>query len=316
VKKISVVVPCYNDSNSIRHMRDRVKKVFETKLQNYDYEIIFVDDCSLDNTWNEIENVCKDDLKCKGVHNFTNFGPDRNIFQSMKYGFGDAVFMLFGDLQQPPEILPEFVKYWEDGYNTVVGIHKNTRDKGSMAFFRKIYYRFVMKASSNRLISNFDNFGLYDKKVIDAIRLIENVQPSIPGILVEYGGKIKQIEVMQNESERGKSNFNFFRKYDVAMVNITSYTKILLRVATFIGSVVGLFSVIFAIVAFCLKLANWDGYPTGIPSIIVGIFFLGGIQLFFLGIMGEYIMSINERSMRKPTVIYDKTINMDDTEMK
>lgn len=309
-KKISVVVPCYNDSRSIRNMRDRIKTVFINELQNYDYEIIYSDDCSPDDTWDEIEKICKEDSKCKGVHNFTNFGPDRNIFQSMKYGYGDAVFMIFGDLQQPPEALPEFVKYWEEGYDTVIGIHENTKDKGLLSICRKFYYWFSIRASNNRLIANFDNFGLYDKGVIDAIRSIENVQPSVPGILAEYGGKIKRVMVEQNESERGKSNFNFFRKYDVAMVNITSYTKILLRAATFIGSIVGLLSIIFAFATVVLKVLYWDSYPMGIPSIIAGIFFLGGIQLFFLGIMGEYIMSINERSMKKPTVVCDKTINM------
>lgn len=312
MKKISVVIPCYNDSKSVLNMRNRLTAVFSDYLQNYDYEIIYVDDCSPDNTWDEIVKVCQDDSHCKGVHNITNFGPDRNIFQALKYGDGDATFMLMGDLQQPPEKLPEFVKYWEEGYHTIIGIFANSESKGLIGLGRKLYYKFVSISSKNKIIPNFNDFGLYDKHVINAVKQINNVQPSVPGILSEFGGKIKKINVHQDDSERGHSNLNLMKKYDAAMVGITSYTKTLLRAATFLGFGIGGASIAFALLTFVLKLLNWDKYPLGIPSILVGIFFLGGIQLFFLGIMGEYIMSINERSMGKPIVIYDKTINMDD----
>ena len=220
--------------------------------------------------------------------------------------------MLMGDLQQPPEKLPEFVKYWEEGYHTVIGIFENSESKGIIGIGRKLYYKFVSAASRNKIIPNFNDFGLYDRHVINAIKQIDNVQPSVPGIIAEFGGKIKKIDVHQDNSERGRSNMNFLKKYDAAMVGITSYTKTLLRVSTFFGFVIGGLSVVFALITFILKLLDWNKFPMGVPSMLIGIFFLGGVQLFFLGIIGEYIMSINERSMGKPIVVIDKTINMDD----
>lgn len=313
MKRISVVIPCYNEENSIHEMTVRLKAVFE-QMENYDYEIIFVDDCSLDGTWEKICAECAGDKKIKGVHNVTNFGPTRNIFQSLKYGDGDATFILMGDLQQPPEALPEFVRYWEDGYKGVSGIHANTEDKGLMAFGRNQYYRLMSSLSGHKSFPNSTGYGLYDRSVIDSIRKIHNVQPYLPGILSEYSGEIKLIPVAQAESKRGRSNQNFMKKYDQAMVGLTSYTKFLMRLSTFLGCLVGAVAFIFSIIVLIMKLTHWDSYPMGIPSILIGIFFLGAVQLFFLGIMGEYILSINERSMDRPLTVADRLINFEGDE--
>ncbi len=314
MKKISVIIPCYNEEKSVHEMTVRLKTVF-SNLAGYDYEIIFVDDCSPDGTWEKICTECAEDRKIKGVHNITNFGPTRNIFQSLSYGDGDAFFLLMGDLQQPPEFLPEFLKYWEEGYKAVSGIHENTEDRGLMAFGRKMYYRLMSALSGHRTFPNSTGYGLYDRSIIQSIRQIRNVQPYLPGLLAEYSGKIKTIPVEQAASRRGRSNQNFFRKYDYAMVGLTSYTKILMRVSTFIGCMVGLISFIFSAVVLIMKLTHWDTYPMGIPSILIGIFFLGAVQLFFLGIMGEYILSINERSMDRPVTVTDRMVNFGEEEV-
>lgn len=314
MKKISVVIPCYNEEKSIHEMADRLRAVFK-QMEKYDYEIIFVDDCSPDNTWEKIREECAADKKVKGVHNVTNFGPTRNIFQSIKYGDGDATFVLMGDLQQPPEVLPEFVRYWEEGYKGVSGIHPNTEDRGIMAFGRRQYYRLMLSLSGHKSFPNSTGYGLYDKSVIDSIRKINNIQAYLPGILSEYCGEIKLIPVEQAQSKRGRSNQNFMKKYDYAMVGLTSYTKFLMRFATFLGCLIGICAMIFSIVVFAMKLTHWDTYPMGIPTILIGIFFLGAIQLFFLGIMGEYILSINERSMERPITVIDKKINFGDEDL-
>lgn len=309
-KKISVVIPCYNEENSVFEMYDRLTAVFQ-ELPEYDYEIIYADDCSPDSTWDKIVSICEKDQRVKGVHNITNFGPVRNIFQAVKLGKGDAVFLLMGDLQEPPERLPEFLRYWEEGYQAVIGIRPNTKDKRVMAFCRKLYYKLMENLSNNKIIPNFSCYGLYGQEIIDCLQQIEDMQPFFSGIVAEYTGKIKMIEVFQETSKRGKSGQNFLKKYDQAMIVLTSYTKLLMRLATFAGLLIGIAAFIFALFTLCMKLIFWESYPMGIPTVIIGIFFLGAIQLFFLGIMGEYILSINERSMKRPLTVIDKRLNFD-----
>ena len=313
MKKISLIVPCYNDENSVQEMAERVRDIF-AKLDGYDYELIFVDDCSPDATWEKISLACEKDKRVKGVHNITNFGPSRNLFSAFQYGDGDAFFMLMGDLQEPPEVLPEFLRYWESGYNAVCGVHMNTDDRGIMALGRKIYYRMMGLLTGRKDNIGGDGHGLYDRKVIESIRQVHNVHPYLPGILSEYGGKIKTIPIEQMPSKRGRSNQNFLKKYDYAMLGLTSYTKILMRISTFAGCLIGVAAVLFSIFTFVMKLTHWNSYPMGIPSILIGVFFLGAVQLFFMGIMGEYILSINERSMDRPLTVADKKINFEEDE--
>jgi glycosyltransferase involved in cell wall biosynthesis len=312
MKKISVVIPCYNDEKSVAQMHERLGRVFKTQLGTYDYEIIYVDDCSPDNTWKEIRNICTKDKKAKGIHNSTNFGFCRNVFSSMQYGNGDAVFMLFGDIQDPPEMLPEFVKYWEIGHEVVIGQKSKSAESTLIKFSRKMYYKLMDKFSSGKQISHFNGFGLYDRSFINILNQIEDIQPFIKGIVSEFAGNMKIVPYEQAMSER-KSNYNFLRNYDFAMIGITSYTKILMRFATFVGSFIGLLSIIFALIVFVNKLVNWTTYPLGIPALTVGLFFIGAVQLFFLGIMGEYILSINNRSMKRPLVVADEKVNFEDT---
>jgi glycosyltransferase involved in cell wall biosynthesis len=312
MKKISVVIPCYNDSNSIVSMYDRLIMVFRNNLCTYDYEIIYADDCSPDEgkTWGEIKSVCKlDPEHVKGVRNTKNFGFYRNCFETMKYGNGDAVFMVFGDMQDPPEALPEFVKYWEDGYKVVVGQRLNSYNKALIRLGRKIYYRVLSRLSNNKHIEGVSGYGLYDKSFVKILYGIEDTQPIIPGIVGEYVSDVKIIKICQQRGGRAKSNLNFWGKYDGGMMTITSYTKSLLRMVTFIGLAVGILSAIYALYIVIYKILFWDNFAHGIPSLLTGMFFLGSVQLFFLGIVGEYILSINNRSMKRPLVVVDEKIN-------
>jgi glycosyltransferase involved in cell wall biosynthesis len=312
MSKISVVIPCYNDSKSITQMHERLTAVFKNDLPQYDYEIIFVDDRSPDGTWEEIKKVCAVDTKIKGIRNTTNFGFYRNVFSSMKYGNGDAVFMIFGDLQDPPEVLPEFVKRWEAGCKVVVGARSNTYSKRFIAFARSIYYKLLYFLSNRRQIEGTSGFGLYDRSFIEVLRDIDDIQPVLTGIITEYVKDVEIIPVLQEKGGRAKSNLNFWGKYDGAMITITSYTKFLLRLCTFVGITIGCLSLMFAILVLFLKLTSLYPYPVGIPSITVGMFFLGAVQLFFLGILGEYVLSINERSMKRPLVVVDERLNFED----
>jgi glycosyltransferase involved in cell wall biosynthesis len=313
MKKISVVIPCYNDEKSIAQMHERLSRVFKTQLSIYDYEIIYVDDCSPDDTWKEIKKRCAADKRVKGVHNMRNFGFYRNVFMSMKYGDGDAIFMIFGDIQDPPEALPEFVKHWEEGSIVVVGTRTNSYNKFFIRVMRKLYYKIIAKLSNSRQIEGISGFGLYDRKFVNLLDDIDDIQPVLPGIIAEYVRDIKIVSTQQEKGGRGKSNWNFWGKYDGAMMSITSYTKSLLRVVTFIGAIIGILSILYAVFVVVNKIIFWDSYVFGIPALTVGLFFLGAVQLFFLGIMGEYILSINNRSMKRPLVMVDEKLNFEDT---
>ena len=312
-KKISAVIPCYNEGNSIDEMYLRLLKVFES-IPEYDYEIIFVDDCSPDNTWEKIKEVCASNKKVRGIRNITNFGPARNVFTSVRYASGDAVFLLFGDLQQPPERLPDFIKYWREGYLAVVGVHYNTDQKGFIKFCREAYYG-LMKKLFSKFIPYYNCYGLYDRKLMEIFDSIDDMQPYFTGVVSEYAGKVKTLPIRQERSRRGKSNQKFFMRYDYAMVGLTSYTKIMMRLATFIGFFFGVISILFAVFVFIARVFSLASPPAGVSATLVGIFTLGSIQIFFLGIMGEYILSINERSMKRPLVVVDEKINfVDDAE--
>jgi glycosyltransferase involved in cell wall biosynthesis len=311
--KISVVIPCYNDEKSIVPMYERLCRVFTNQLSAYDYEIIYVDDCSPDNTWQEIKKICAADKRVKGMHNMRNFGFYRNVFMSMKYGDGDATFMIFGDLQDPPEVLPEFVEHWKKGYRVVVGARSNSYNRYFIRLLRGAYYKIITKLSNNRQIEGVSGFGLYDRKFVDILEDIDDIQPILTGIITEYVRDIKIVSTKQEKGGREKSNLNFWGKYDGAMMSITSYTKSLLRVVTFVGALIGLLSILYAAFIFVYKLLFWDLFALGIPALTVGLFFLGAVQLFFLGILGEYVLSINNRSMKRPVVVVDEELNLDNT---
>lgn len=293
-------------------MYDRLTKVFTEQLPEYDYEIIYVDDYSPDNTRAEIRKVCELDKHVKAIFNARNFGFNRNVFECLLYGSGDATFMLFGDLQDPPEKLPEFVKEWEAGYKVVVGQKTHSAESKLMYALRSLYYGVIGKLSDSKQIQHFNGFGLYDKVFIDTMRQIDDPNPYLKGLVAEFGMNIKIIQYQQAESMRGKSGFNFMKYYDVAMLGITSYSKILMRLATFVGAGLGIISAILALFVFISKLCSWNAYPYGSAAILIGVFFIGAVQLFFLGILGEYILSINTRTMRRPRVIVGERINFDE----
>lgn len=316
MKTISVVIPCYNEQNSVGEMYDRLQRVFREQLPQYNYEIIYVDDYSTDETRERIEELCRRDEKVKAVFNARNFGFDRNVFQSYQYAAGDCAFMLFGDLQDPPEMLPEFVKKWEEGYKCIVGQRKRSDEKRIMYGLRKLYYKVIDALSDSKQIEMINGYGLYDRDFLNILTQIEEIKPFFKTVLSEYGMDMCIVQYEQAVSNRGKSNFNFLKNYDFAMHGLTSSTKMLMRLATFVGVFVGMVCMCLAVYVFIRKILFWDTYPLGSASIMVGVFFLGAVQLFFIGVLGEYILSINERVSKKPRVVVEKTINMKEKDKK
>ena len=314
MKKISVVIPSYNEEKSVRLMYDRLNTVFRTHLPQYDYEMIFVDDYSTDGTRDAIRVLAGEDKRVKAVFNARNFGFHRNVFSALTYGSGDATFMLFGDLQDPPENLPEFVARWEGGAKVVIGQRRSSHEGFIMTGCRHLYYKLIDWFADTPQIARFTGYGLYDVEFIDVLREVGDIQPYFKTVVAEYGIGLEIVQYDQAQSSRGKSNFNFLRNYDFAMQGITSSTKLLMRMATFVAAFVGFVCLGLAVFVLIKKLIDWNAYPVGEASRTVGLFFLGSIQLFFIGILGEYILSINGRVVSKPRVVIGERLNFGPSE--
>ena len=308
-KTISVVIPSYNEERSVQEMYDRLTTVFQNELPSYDYEIIFVDDFSTDGTRAEVRRLAAQDSQVKAVFNARNFGFHRNVFQALTYGSGDATFMLFGDLQDPPENLPEFVRAWESGHQVVIGQRRSSDEGFVMRGLRLLYYGVIRWFSDTTQFQRFTGYGLYDREFASVLAEIDDTQPFFKAIVAEYGLNVGVVAYDQGKSARGKSNFNFMRNYDFAMQGITSSTKLLMRLATFVAAIIALICLGFAVFVMVNKIVNWDTYPAGEASTTVGIFFLGAVQLFFIGVLGEYILSINSRVTHKPRVVVGEWVN-------
>ena len=308
-KKISVIIPCYNEENSVGELYSRVIKVIQEQLPQYDYECIFVDDASTDNTRMEIRKLCSVDMRVKAVFNAKNFGFHRNVFESFKYAKGDCAFLIFGDLQNPPEMLPQFIEKWEKGYKCIVGQRSKTEEGYIIQQWRKLYYYIINKLGDNKQIRFMNGFGVYDRLFLEIMSQIDEVSPYFKSVISEYGIDLAIVKYDQSIGKRGNSNFNFWKNYDFAMHGLTSSTKMLMRLSTFTGAFVGILCLIFAIYVFVKKFLFWDSYPLGTASVTVGVFFLGAIQLFFIGVLGEYILNINEKVVHKPRVVISEMIN-------
>ena len=307
-KTVSIMIPCYNEEENIVAITDAVVKQMEA-LPQYDYEIVCIDNCSTDNTRPLLREICAKNPKIKAIFNVKNFGQFNSPVYGMMQTSGDCTISICADFQDPVEMIPEFLKYWEEGYQIVHGVKTSSKENGLMYRLRSIYYKLIKKYSSVDQIEHFTGFGLYDKSFIDVLRNLKDPTPFIRGIVAELGGKRKAIPYEQPQRRAGKTHNNWYSLYDAAMLSFTSYTKIGLRVATFIGVGVAIISFIIALVYLILKLFNWQNFDAGQAPILIGMFFLGSVVLIFLGIIGEYILSMNQRIMNRPLVIEQERIN-------
>lgn len=311
MKKISIMVPCYNEADNVEHMADTLTKIMNSSLQKYDYEILFIDNCSTDGTRDIIEYICKKNKKIKAIFNITNFGQFNSPFYGMCQTTGDCTISLSCDFQDPPELIPIFVEAWEKGHKIVSGIKTSSKESGLIYFLRTCYYKMIKNMSSVKMIEHFTGFGLYDKTFIALLRELHDPEPFLRGIVAEYcsGFNMIEIEYEQQKRRAGKTHNNFYTLYDATMLSFTSYTKIGLRLATFMGFVVGFFSFLTAFVFLILKLVKWNAFPAGYAPVIIALFLLGSIQLFFIGFLGEYVLNINTRVINRPIVVEEKRIN-------
>ena len=312
MKKISIVIPCYNEEENIVGICSAVENEIKTNLSNYDYDILIIDNCSTDNTRALIRGICENNKKVKAILNAKNFGQFNSPYYALLQTDGDCTIPICADFQDPVEMITKFVAEWENGYKIVCGIKTKSKENPFVRLFRTCYYKTIKMLSPVEQIEHFTGFALYDKSFIDVLRELKDPSPFIRGLVAELGFRRKDIEYVQPKRAAGKTHNNFFTLYDAAMLSFTSYTKVGLRVATFVGFAAAFLSFIVGIVYLVMKLIWWDRFPGGtVPTIII-LSFLSSLQLFFLGFMGEYIMSINTRVMNRPLVVEEERINFED----
>lgn len=314
-KKISVMIPCYNEEENVIGISEAVSNELK-KLNKYDYEILFIDNCSTDKTRERIIDICKKNKKIKAIFNAANFGQFNSPYYGMCQLYGDCVIPICCDFQDPVELIPEFIKYWEDGYQVVCGVKTSSKENKIIYFLRSIYYKLIKKFSSVEQIEHFTGFGLYDKNFINILRQLNDPTPFLRGIVAEYGGKKKIIEYEQQKRKAGKTHNNFYTLYDAAMLSFTSYTKIGMRLAVFAGAIFSCISFVAAIIYLVMKLIYWDRFVAGQAPTVIIVCLMCSIVLLFLGVLGEYVLTINQRVIHRPLVIESQRINFKNEKRK
>lgn len=309
MKKISVMIPCFNEVDNVVPISEAIINEFKTKLYEYDYEILFIDNCSIDGTRDKIEVLCKDNKKIKAIFNAKNFGQFNSPFYGMCQTTGDCTICMCCDFQDPVDLIPSCVAEWEKGYKIVAAIKTGSEENGIVRFLRSCYYKLIKKMSSVEQIEHFTGTGLYDKSFIEVLRKLDDPTPFLRGIVAELGFKRKDIPYTQAKRRAGHTHNNWYSLYDAAMLSFTSYTKVGLRIATIAGFVFAALCMLIALAYLVAKLIWWDTFPLGTAPTIIGIFFMGSVQLFFIGLIGEYILNINTRVMKRPLVVEEKRIN-------
>lgn len=312
MKTISIVVPCYNEEENVGPLADALREMFRKDLPDYRYEILFIDNDSRDKTRDLIRGLCAGDHGIKGIFNAKNFGQFNSPYYGMLQTTGDCTILMAADFQDPVEMIPKYVREWENGYKIVIGIKTSSQENKFMYWLRTCYYKTIKKLSDVEQIEHFTGSGLYDREFIEILRRLDDPTPFLRGIVAELGYKRKEIPYEQPKRRAGKTHNNFYRLYDAAMLSVTSYTKEGLRLATIFGGVCAAVSMLIALVYLVMKLIWWDRFPAGMAPMLIGMLFLGSVQLFFIGFLGEYIMSINQRVMKRPLVIEAERLNFDE----
>lgn len=313
MKRISVLIPTYNEMDNVEPLSQAIIAEFQ-KLPQYDYEIVYIDNDSKDETRDRLRKMCAENKKIKAIFNAKNFGQNNSPYYGLTQTTGDCVILMCADFQDPVSMIPKFIEEWENGYKIVIAIKTSSRENKFVRFLRTCYYKLIKKFSDVEQIEHFTGFGLYDRSFVNVLKDLNDPTPFLRGIVAELGYKRKEIPYEQQRRKAGKSKNNFFSLYDIAMLSFTSYTKIGLRLATFVGLFIAFASFIIALVYFILKLCYWDTFSAGMAPMLIGIFFLGSVQLIFLGLIGEYILSMNKRIMNRPLVIEEERLNFEEEE--
>jgi glycosyltransferase involved in cell wall biosynthesis len=307
---ISVVSACYNEEDNVRECYEQVKKVF-AQLPQYRYEHIFIDNASRDKTRTILRELAAEDKNVKVILNTRNFGHVTSGYHGMLQARGEAVISVVSDLQDPPELIKEFLAKWEEGYQMVIAVKQESEESAIFFAIRRAYYELVARLAEIELNKNATGFGLYDRRFFDILREIDDPYPYFRGLVSEVGLPSIKIFYVQPARKRGLTSQNFYRLYDMAMLGITNHSKVPLRLATMLGFALSAASFGVAILYLILKLVFWQQFALGLAPLIISVFFFGSVQLFFIGILGEYIGAIHTHVLKRPHVVELERINFD-----
>src|ERR1022692_1366842 len=309
-KTLTILTPCYNEEPNVRELYLRVRAAVAA-AGNYKYEHLFIDNASTDNTLNELKAIAAQDRNVKVIRNTRNFGHVRSPMHALYQTSGDAVIGIVADLQDPPEMIVDMVRKWEEGYPVVIAVKAASDEAGLLFWIRKKYYRLVNRLSGVETYENFTGFGLYDRKVVDVIKEFDDPYPYFRGMIAEAGFAHFDIPYHQPRRKRGITKNNFFTLYDVAMLAITNLSKVPLRLVTFSGFVGAMVSILVSLAYLVYKLIFWNKFSVGIAPLVIGVFFFLSLQMLFMGIIGEYIGTIHTMVQKRPLVVERERINFE-----
>lgn len=312
-KRISIVTPCYNEADNIDELCQRITAVMS--LLPYQYDHILIDNCSTDETVAKIKEKATLDKRIKLIVNARNFGHIRSPFHAILQSDADACVLIAADLQDPPEMIVEFVRKWEQGYKTVLAVKPESEESSLMFYLRKTYYRFITRISEVPLVQNATGAGLFDRVVLDTLRRINDPYPYFRGLLCEIGFPIAVVPFKQPRRQRGITKNNFYTLYDIAMLGITNHSKVPLRLMAISGFILAILSLMVAFFFLVAKLLYWDAFQLGTAPILIGIFFFGAVQAFFIGLLGEYIGSIHTQVRNMPLVVEMERVNFEPSDL-
>jgi glycosyltransferase involved in cell wall biosynthesis len=310
MKLISIVTGCFNEADNVDELHARLAQVRE-QLTDYRFEHIFIDNASTDDTVAKVKSLIGRDPTVRLIVNNRNFGHIRSPYHAMLQAQGDAVICMASDLQDPPELIPDMVRAWEKGFRVVAGVKRKTRESRAMWLVRSIYYRFARRMADVQLLEHFTGFGMYDRTVVDALRTLNDPYPYFRGLVAEMGFEVARIPFDQPGRKRGITKSNFYVLYDLAMLGITSHSKIPIRLATMAGFALSIISFLISLTYLILKVILWDRFQLGTAPLLIGVFFFGSVQLFFIGLIGEYVASIHTQVLKRPLVVERERVNFE-----
>ena len=306
-KKVSILIPCYNEEENVGPMSVAIQNVFTQDLTQYDWELIFIDNDSHDRTREILREICAKDPHIKAIFNVKNFGQFNSPYHGILQTTGDCVISMVCDFQDPIELIPQYLEAWEEGYKIVIGVKSSSMENRLVRIARTIYYKMIKKFSTVEQIEHFTGSGLYDRSFIEVLRGLDDPTPFLRGIVGELGFRRKEIEYVQPKRRAGKTHNNFYSLYDAAMLSFTSYTKVAIRLATFLGLLMCFLGVVGIVAALIVRYAA--GIPLGWWPIVIAMDLFSGVLLTFMGLIGEYMGAITSKVMHRPLVVEEERIN-------